>query len=255
MKIITMARLLLPLACLLISANVMASQQDYCAEGDGTAILFLIDRTSSFDEQDKQTFAEGIDALFRQLVTGDRLVIHTLTSDFADSKKIFDGCRPGCREQGLMSGLFSQCRSSVAKIDERRYLREMLTSVKPMIADEENYPRSEIIETIAFIIQEYELLKPGRLVIFSDMIEHSRLASFAYLEKEKIPTLLDKLDRLGLIKPMDGMEVDIFGFGRNHTSARKGLNARQKRNIEDFWRAYFERARAANVHLGRSLTF
>lgn len=244
---------MLTLAGLMLPVAAMASQQDYCAEGDGKAIIFLVDRTSSFDEQDKLTFAEGVDALFNHLVTGDRLVIHTLTEDFSASKKIFDACRPGCREQGLVSGLFSQCRSSVARVDERKYLREMLTSVKPMISTEENYPNSEIIETIAFIVQEYELLKPTRLIIFSDMIEHSRLASFAYLKKEKIPALLDKLDKLGLIRPMPGVEVDVFGYGRNHTSGRKGLSATQKRNIEEFWQAYFERARVVHLHLGRSL--
>ena len=244
--------ILLALCGLMLSSAVAASQQDYCAEGDGAAVLFLVDRTSSFDDQDKQTFAEGVDTIFNHLETGDRLVIHTLTEDFSESKKIFDGCRPGCREQGLMSGLFSQCRSSVARVDERRYLREMLTSVKPMIDNEENYPRSEIIETIAFIVQEYELLKPTRLVIFSDMIEHSRLASFSYLKKDKIPGLLDKLDSLDLIKPMPGVEVDIYGFGRNHTTGRKGLSAQQKRNIEEFWRAYFERARVVNLHIGRT---
>jgi hypothetical protein len=241
------------LALLLPVQPSQASQQDYCAEGDATTVLLLIDRTSSFDEQDKNTFAHGIDTIFRLLDTGDRLVIHTLTEDFSESKKIFDACRPGCREQGMMSGLFSQCRSSVAKVDERRYLREMLTSVKPMISNDENYPNSEIIETIAFVIQEYERLKPTRLIIFSDMIEHSRLARFGYLEEEKIPVLLDKLDDLGLIKSMAGMEVDVFGFGRDHTAKRQGLGAKEKRTIEQFWQSYFKRARATQFHLGRDL--
>jgi len=244
---------LMLLMLLLPVKDVLASKQDYCAEGDGRTVLFLIDRTSAFDEQDKVSFANGVDALFNQLHTGDRLIIHTLTEDFAGSRKIFDACRPGCMEQGLVSGLFSQCRASRAKVDERKYMRDMLTSVKPMIATSEKYDNSEIIETIAFMMQEYEDYKPAQLIIYSDMIEHSRLAKFGHLGVKNIHPLLDKLDGLGLIKPMQGVEVEVFGFGRDHSAQRQGLRAEQKRNIELFWQDYFKRARAADLHLGREL--
>ena len=49
---------------LLPVAELSASQQDYCAEGNGATVLFLIDRTSSFDDQDKNVFAQGVDTLF-----------------------------------------------------------------------------------------------------------------------------------------------------------------------------------------------
>ena len=235
--------------------SAVAVQQNYCAQGDETAVLFLIDRTSTFDEQDKKIFANGVDAIFKKLDAGDRLIIHTLTEDFSESKKIFDACRPGCREQGMMSGLFSPCRASVAKSDERKYMRDILTSVKPMISKQEDYPNSEIIETISFMAQEYERHKPSRLIIFSDMIEHSRLARFGQLNESKIPTLLDKLEKLGLIRPMQGVDVDVFGFGRDHSASRHGLKAEKKRNIERFWQAYFKRAGVTSFHLGRNLNF
>ena len=202
-----------------------AAQQDYCAQGDEKAVLFLIDRTSAFDEQDKKIFANGVNTLFQGLDAGDRLIIHTLTEDFSESRKIFDACRPGCREQGIVSGLFSQCRASVAKVDERKYMRNMLASVKPMISKQEDYPNSEIIETISFMAQEYERHKPARLIIFSDMIEHSRLARFGHLKESGIPVLLDKLDKLGLIRSMQGVDVEVFGFGRDHSRQREGLKA------------------------------
>ena len=246
-------QLLLLLLLLLPAKEAFAAKQDYCSQGDGKTVLLLIDRTSAFDEQDKKSFANGVDVLFKQLQTGERLIIHTLTEDFAVSKKIFDACRPGCLEQGLVSGLFSQCRSSRAKLDERRYIRDVLSSVKPMISTQEKYPNSEIIETIAFMMQEYEHFMPARLIIFSDMIEHSRLAKFGHLKEKNIPALLDKMDRLGLIKPMQGVDVEVFGFGRDHSAQRHGLKAEQKRNIEQFWQAYFKRAQATRFHLGRNL--
>ncbi len=241
---------------LFLSLNeVLSASQDYCYQGEGKTVLFLIDRTSVFDAQDKQDFANGIDSLFKQLSTGERLIIHTLTEDFSSSDKIFDACRPGCRQQGLVDGLFSQCRESRAKVDERKYLREVLTSVKPMISTQEKYPNSEIIETVAFMMQEYEKNKPARLIIFSDLIEHSRLAKFGYLKESNIQTLLDRLDSLNLIKPMQGVDVEVFGFGRDHSAQRKGLKAELKRNIELFWQAYFNRAQARSFHLGRNLSF
>ncbi|MGB5766728.1 MAG: hypothetical protein WBM38_08340 [Arenicellales bacterium] len=91
---------LLLLLLLMPAKEVLADKQDYCTQGNGRTVLFLIDRTSAFDEQDKISFANGIDVLFKQLQAGERLIIHTLTEDFAASKKIFDACRPGCVEQG-----------------------------------------------------------------------------------------------------------------------------------------------------------
>lgn len=246
-------RVLLIILLLLPVKEALSAKQDYCSQGEGRTVLFLIDRTSVFDEQDKQSFANGVDVLFKQLQTGERLIIHTLTEDFSDSKKIFDACRPGCDEQGLVSGLFSQCRASRAKVDERKYVRDVLISVKPMISTQEKYPNSEIIETVAFMMQEYEQHKPARLVIFSDMIEHSRLAKFGYLKENNIQPLLEKLDRLGLIRPMQGVVVEVLGFGRDHSVQRHGLKAELKRNIEQFWQAYFKRARAKSFHLGRNL--
>ena len=246
-------RLLLLLLLLMPAKEVLADKQDYCSQGNGRTVLFLIDRTSAFDEQDKISFANGIDVLFKQLQAGERLIIHTLTEDFAASKKIFDACRPGCVEQGVVSGLFSQCRASRAKLDERKYMHDMLTSVKPMIATSEKYDNSEIIETIAFMMQEYEDHKPAQLIIFSDMIEHSRLAKFGHLREKNIATLVEKLYRLGLIKSMRGVEVEGFGYGRDLSAQREGLWPEQKRNIELFWQDYFNRAGAADLHLGRDL--
>ncbi|GBE45661.1 hypothetical protein BMS3Bbin11_00752 [bacterium BMS3Bbin11] len=57
-----------------------------------------------------------------------------------------------------------------------------------MILTQEKYPNSEIIETIAFMMQDYEQHKPARLIIFSDMIEHSRLAKFDHLKEKKYTT-------------------------------------------------------------------
>jgi hypothetical protein len=251
-----MKRLAAILTALLVLQGLSVSwayQQDYCSQSDGRPVLLLIDRTSPFDEQDKQVFAHGIDTLFRQLQAGDRLVVHTLTADFSSSDKIFDACRPGCREQGLVGGLFSDCRESVARLDDRKYLRDLLGSIKPMIDEQEKYPASEIIETIAFMQQEYGHLQPARLVIFSDMIEHSQLARFAYLEQQQIETLLERLERLGLVGDMHGVTVEVFGYGRHHGSSRSGLKPEQKRNIEQFWREYFRRAGVAEFRLGRNL--
>ncbi|GBE07270.1 hypothetical protein BMS3Bbin11_00751 [bacterium BMS3Bbin11] len=52
---------------------------------------------------------------------------------------------------------------------------------------------------------------------------------------------------------MQGIEVEVLGFGRNHSAQRHGLKAKLKRNIEKFWQAYFKRAKAERFHLGRNL--
>jgi len=58
-----LANLIIPGLLLLMSGySAVAAQQDYCAQGDETSVLFLIDRTSAFDEQDKKIFANGVNS-------------------------------------------------------------------------------------------------------------------------------------------------------------------------------------------------
>lgn len=231
-------------------SHARAVMQDYCVQGTGSATVFLIDRTSPYDDRDKEVFAKGVAGIYDRLQTGDRLIVHTLTDDFAISEKVFDACRPGCQEQGLVSGLFSQCRESVARVDDRAFMRDYLTSVKPLVDQLEEYPASVVIETIAYIVQEYERNHLVSLVIFSDMIEHSRMSQFAYLSGKDVEAMLKKVERLGLVRPMQNVSVEIFGFGRSHSDSRDGLRAAVKQNIERFWREYFHLAGVKSVRIG-----
>lgn len=240
--------LLLVLGVWISGASV--ASQDYCAQGTGSSTVLLVDRTNSYDQRDKQVFANGVAGIYDRLETGDRLIVHTLTDDFATSEKVFDACRPGCRDQGLVSGLFSQCRESVARVADRQFLQDYLNSVKPLIDQQEEYPASRVIETVAYVVQEYDRDNLESLVIFSDMIEHSSMARFIYLDEANVESLLKKVDRLGLVRPMDNVDVEIFGFGRSHGDSRNGLRPAIKQNIEGFWREYFRMAGAKTVRIG-----
>ena len=232
------------------SNSAFSVAEDYCAQGSGALTVLLVDRTSSYDVRDKEIFANGVAGIYERLETGDRLIVHTLTDDFATSEKVFDACRPGCRQEGLVSGLFSQCRESAAKVADRRFLQNYLTSVKPLIDEQEEYPASMVIETVAHLAQEYDRDKLVTLIIFSDMIEHSRMSRFIYLNSKSINSLLEKVERLGLVRPMDDVQVEIFGFGRSHGDGRDGLRPEVKQNIEEFWREYFRMAGAKSVRIG-----
>lgn len=241
------------LAVIVTLAAPTALAQDYCDEGEGATTILLVDRTSTFDEQDKSLFAEGVGRLYQQIATGERLAVYTITEDYAGSRKIFDACRPGCREQGLIDGLFSQCRESVARVDDRRFQADFLASLKPLIDSDEQHPHSEIIETVAFVANEHARSTPRRLVIFSDLIEYSGLARFNRLDETEIEPLLARLTDLDLIKPLPGTAVDVYGFGRDHAGVRSGMKPAARRNIEVFWRDYFTRAGVVRVRIGRDL--
>jgi hypothetical protein len=234
------------------SSHLWAVMQNYCEQGAGSTTVLLVDRTNPYDDRDKEVFANGVAGIYDRLQTGDRIIVHTLTDDFAKSEKVFDACRPGCREQGLVSGLFSQCRESVARIDGQSFMREYLTSVKQLIDEQEEYPASVIIETVAYIVQEYERNHLVSLVIFSDMIEHSSMSRFAYLSEKDVEKMLKKVEQLGLVKPMPEISVEIFGYGRSHSDGRDGLRPAVKQNIEHFWREYFRMAGVKSVRLGGS---
>lgn len=231
-------------------SSASAANQDYCTQGDGSTTVLLVDRTNPYDRRDKEIFANGVAGIYDRLETGDRLIVHTLTDDFATSEKVFDACRPGCRDQGLVSGLLSQCRESVARVADRQFLQDYLNSVKPLIDRQEEYPASRVIEAVAYVVQEYDRDNLVSLVLFSDMIEHSPLARFIYLDDGDVDRLLKKVDRLGLVRPMDNIGVEIFGFGRSHGDTRDGLKPATRQNIEKFWREYFRLAGAEAVRIG-----
>jgi hypothetical protein len=228
-----------------------AAKQDYCQVTNGDTVVFIVDRTEAFDEQDQETFADGIGRIYDSLEAGDHFVVHTIAEDHAASRRVFNQCRPGCPDLSFLDGLVGTCRESRARRDARTFQSDFLKSVQPLIRDTEEHPGSAIIETIHAIAAEYRDEGISRMVIYSDLIENSRFGSFHALTAGRGKQTLERVRTSGQIPDLEGTEVEVYGFGRNQGHNRKGLSPATMDAVRSFWTELFRIAGAEPVDIHR----
>jgi hypothetical protein len=241
------------IAFALAAAGARADTYDYCAiKGAKTSVLF-IDRTTAFDDKDRDVLVEGVSDLVKRLKPGDRLVIRTITDDHANSDQVFNRCKPGCPPMSWKQELLGTCSDLVARRENLDFLRELARAMRGIIGRPRQYRASAILATIAAALSSYGG-RVGQVVLYSDMIENSRLAHFDRLSAQAVPGLLARLHRLDLIPDLAGARVAAFGFGRTDAASRHGLTATQQLAIKTFWDKYFAAAHAARFTLTERLT-
>ncbi|MEA3412226.1 MAG: hypothetical protein U9R74_11905 [Pseudomonadota bacterium] len=233
------------------SPPAVAAKQDYCETMKGDTVVFVVDRTEVFDEQDQETFADGIGKLYDSLENGDHLVVHTIAEDHSASRRVFNQCKPGCPDLSLLDSLIGTCRESRARRDAITFQTDFLESVQPLIRNSEEHPGSAIIETIHTVSAEYGDAGVARMVIYSDLIENSRFGSFHSLSANRGKTTLERVKSSGQVPELKGTEVEVFGFGRNHGRNRKGLSPATMDAVRSFWEELFRTAGANSIDIHR----
>lgn len=243
----------LVLAMLLLlgwAPGALAARQDYCKLGTGT-IALLIDRTTPYDQQDMDILVAGLDTFVEELKTGDRLVVHTITDNPAASARMFEECVPGCPEGGGLSDwIMSSCKPTVAKAENREFRRRLAQVLVGMLKDKQAYPRSEILRTLDSVARTYRGRGLKRLIVFSDLLEHSDVLSYTALTEAQPARNLRTVAEQRLLAPLRGVQVDMFGFGRGHDPGRKALPRPVENRIHDFWALYLRDSGAAEVRIG-----
>src|SRR4051794_27525747 len=121
------------LALFLLTGRAAGAAEDYCSYGHGTAVL-LVDRTTAFDQTDKNVFLQALDGIIAGLAPGDRFVLFTMTGAYTESRKLFDRCKPGCPEEGFLAGLLATCRPVVARSDKVAFTRELAQTLAGLLA-------------------------------------------------------------------------------------------------------------------------
>jgi hypothetical protein len=176
-------------ALALLSGAVFAS--DYCSYSERKTVL-LIDQTTQYDAKDRQILKEGLSHLYRSLETGERLVVHSITDDPANSERIFEGCFPGCREpSGLLDQIWSPCNPARARRDQEVFTRGLRASLEKVVNDRREYPHSALLETTARLAREYSRSGAlSRITVFSDFIENSSLIPWQSVVRGNPETLL-----------------------------------------------------------------
>jgi hypothetical protein len=220
----------------------------YCEIGDQSS-LFLIDRTTQYDDTDQRVIIESIGAVIDGLGAGDRIVLATIGSHYSQSERLANECKPGCpANQGPLDSMVGGCSAMIAQADLREFKSTLVKSVGPLTTTTEEAKKSDITGTIA----QWTKAPPGgkpftSVYVFSDMLENSQglpWASFRAMTPEKA---LELADRFKVLPEVKDAEVRIVGFGRLHDPGRPPLPAELDARLRTFWTAYFQAGGAASV--------
>jgi hypothetical protein len=245
------------LACLLLvvlvapRTGLAAQRYDYCKMLNAKVVLFLVDRTDAYDDIDKEIISSAADRILRQIEPGDRLVIHTITDDFATSQKLFDECQPGCPEAGFLDELMGTCKEAIVRRDAVSFREEYARALLPLVRDSEEHNGSAIIETLSTLSRQYADVGISRVIVFSDLVQNSKLGNFLKMTKGQFGQTRATIQRLGMSAHLNGTSVVDFGFGRTQGTNRKGLTPEINSRMEAFWRAYFLDSGASSVEINQ----
>ena len=145
------------------------------------------------------------------------------------SKPIFDSCRP---KDGSQTNELYENKQMIAKTFNVHFL-DKLKVITATLEEIENATSSPIIESLSDISILYNLstnLKLKKLIIVSDLLQHSKnLSSYNTNLKEL------NNDKLSLIPDLFGIDVQVYWLQRNNNEQRI-----QNSGLLHWWEQVFE---------------
>lgn len=214
-----------------------------CAPGAATTLL-MVDRTTAYDAVDLDRLNGGLQTVIERLATGERLVVRTMTDDAMTADSVFQGCVPGC--SGMMS-LFT-CSPSRTQMERKAFLHDLKASLHEHLSPVAQYPRSEIADSIAEATRASGTVR--ELLVYSDMLENSRVLSWSRLATAKPGDALAIVNDAGIRAALKDASVTVWGFGRSHDADRRALSPQLRRDLIEFWSAWFRLGGATRVRIG-----
>lgn len=226
--------------------------KDYCAT-DGANLVFAIDTTTPYDAKDKDLLVRAVGEIFETMHGGDRVVIRTISESFSTSERLIDRCVPRCEAKNMWDDIW-KCNQGLVVNDTKKIKQEVIRSLSVRLSNFKEQPRSDIIRTLSNLSRE-EAQRGGRrvLYVFSDLIENSDYISGKTFFTTETRRLILYLKKYGLLSSLDGVEVHVFGVGRDGTSARAPLTVPALRKIMDFWNAYFQASKARSIEISPNI--
>ena len=222
------------------SGFVNRTADDYCTLSDRST-LFLIDRTTTFDDGDQARLMASLGSVVDGLDTGDRIIIATISDHYSSTKRLANACKPGCpAAAGVMDQIAGSCSTMKARQDQQLFAISLAGSLREIIDTAEDAPGSDIVRTLAHWTEASGADPYTSIVIHSDMLENSDMIAwsrFSSLSEEEVFEIVAEHD--GGIRA-HGAEVRIIGYGRLHDAARSPLPAALDRKLRGFWSRYFE---------------
>jgi hypothetical protein len=224
------------------------SKAKYCEIGDQSS-LFLVDRTTQYDDTDQRVIIESIGAVIDGLGVGDRIVLATIGSHYSQSASLANDCKPGCpQNQGPLDSMVGGCSAMIAQADLRGFKTDLVKSLGPLTTTAEEAKNSDIAGTIA----QWTQAPPGgrpftSIYVFSDMLENSQGLPWSQFKAMAPDKAMELVERFKLTPSAKGAAVRIVGFGRLHDPGRPPLPAELDARLRTFWTTYFQAGGATSV--------
>lgn len=210
-----------------------------CPKNGPTAVTaVLVDRSDPLTPQQAQRVQQVLDRVVEEAPVGGRVALYVAEADaFTRLAPILALCNPGSEANPL----YQNPKKIRARYDDQ--FKARLAAVRTALLEPKERKTSPILESIkAVCIDAFAAAAPGiplRLLLVSDLIQHSPIASH-YRERNFAALLEDKrLD--GVLVDCRGAEVDILYVLRLGKDGRPTL---QNRNHQRFWDLYLQRVNA-----------
>jgi hypothetical protein len=203
--------------------------------------VLLIDKTGGFSPNQKRVLLRAIEAEIEKLETGKRLTVYEIDDGLYEglSKPVFDRCRP---KDG----------SDVNQLVENKYMIEksfnedFISEIQLMIANLDetiDAKSSPIIESLSDISILYKIdphMNVERLIVISDLLQHSPNISFYKNDIEGIE--IDDIS--SFIPDLFGIDVQIYWLQRE-----KNEQIIQNSGLIYWWERTFEAATINNLSI------
>lgn len=198
--------------------------------GDYTAAsIILIDGSDSSTLD--TSFEQSLKVMTDAIVPKERIIAAVITDRRANAKMLIDMVRP--EESIWESKLLYQKKIK----DFNGCIQQILPLAKEEVA--KKHDKSAILETLLFAKEIFAHVQGSKkLLVYSDMIQHSDAVSFYKLgAKDSAALLTKKVEAEKLQVDLPGVLVRVAGVGGTQ-------NDKTARLIEEFWRNYFSKASA-----------
>jgi hypothetical protein len=235
------------LGAMLMSPSACAQPEreaGYCRYSE-RATMFLIDRTSQYDEVDQAVVRRSLGSVIDDLEPGERIELSTIGRHYSASESVFDGCMPGCPPT---NNPLAACSGLRAQRDARVFRHQLQRALRPLMDNEADVPNSDITGTIARLTRNHTGTNAmSRFILFSDMLENSQALPWSRFRTNSVEESMVVVEQYHLTPQLSGAEIAIYGFGRSHDPGRPPLSADLDLKLRNFWQAYFSAGGAAEI--------
>jgi hypothetical protein len=205
------------------------------------ATVLLIDKTGGFSPNQKRILLRAVEAEIEKLETGKRLTVYEVDDGEYEglSKPIFDKCRP---KDGTDVNQFVENKQMIEKSFNHAFLGK-LQLITSDLEEENDAKSSPIIESLSDISTLYNIephIKVERLIVISDLLQHSPQISFYKSDAESIS--IEQIS--SMIPDLFGIDVQIYWLQRNNNEQRI-----QNDGLTNWWERTFEAASVNNLSI------